>query len=61
MRLTFETNARDDYFERRIEGGKFTLAWTQADGAERDLSVTGPNLKRGSPRRCLKSVELLAV
>lgn len=48
MRLTFETDARDDYFSRRIEGGKFTMVWTDKASAEHKVSVVGPNLRRGS-------------
>lgn len=47
MRLSFETDARDDYFVRRIEGGKFSLVWTDPNGTEQPISFTGPNLKRG--------------
>jgi hypothetical protein len=47
MRLTFETDARDDYFTRRIERGQFSLAWRGKDGAEHDASFFGPNLKSG--------------
>jgi hypothetical protein len=35
MRLTFETDARDDYFTRRIERGQFYLTWRDRDGNER--------------------------
>lgn len=48
MRLMFETDARDDYFSRRIEGGKFSLTWLDKDGKERSVSIVGPNLRRGS-------------
>jgi hypothetical protein len=47
MRLTFETDARDDYFSRRIEGGKFSLVWLDAS-KEGEVSIIGPNLRRGS-------------
>jgi hypothetical protein len=47
MRLTFETDARDDYFTRRIERGQFYLARSDRDGNERDPSYVGPNLNRG--------------
>lgn len=47
MRLTFETDARDDYFRRRIESGKFSLAWLDKNGQEKPVSLVGPNLKRG--------------
>lgn len=48
MRLTFETDARDDYFARRIEGGKFSLIWVDEKGNERKASTIGPKLRRGS-------------
>jgi hypothetical protein len=48
MRLQFETDARDDYFSRRIEGGKFCLTWTDNAGKERKVSIVGPNLHSGS-------------
>ena len=48
MRLTFETDARDDYFRRRIESGKFSLVWRDKDGNEKPVSLVGPNLRRGS-------------
>ena len=48
MRLQFETDARDDYFERRIEGGRFSLTWTDKLGKEHKVSVVGPNLRNGS-------------
>ena len=48
MRLIFETDARDDYFARRIEGGVFSLVWLDLLGNERRLSTVGPNLRRGS-------------
>lgn len=48
MRLQFETDARDDYFLRRIEGGKFSLTWTDKIGKERKVSIVGPNLHSGS-------------
>jgi hypothetical protein len=48
MRLAFETDARDDYFERKIEGGRFLLVWVDGTGSERGVSTVGPNLRRGS-------------
>ncbi|MDO8874891.1 MAG: hypothetical protein Q8M24_01980 [Pseudolabrys sp.] len=48
MRLTFETDARDDYFSRRIEGGKFSMVWTDKVGKEHNVSVVGPALRSGS-------------
>lgn len=47
MRLVFETNARDDYFTRRIERGQLSLVWRDGDGNEHDASFVGPTLKRG--------------
>ncbi|MCC6890086.1 MAG: hypothetical protein IT536_16255 [Hyphomicrobiales bacterium] len=47
MRLQFETDARDDYFSRRIEGGKFSLVWTDKEGKEHKVSIVGPNLRSG--------------
>ncbi|MCC7050107.1 MAG: hypothetical protein IT562_25615 [Alphaproteobacteria bacterium] len=47
MRLSFETDARDDYFARRIEGGKFLLIWIDKVGKEHSVSTVGPNLRRG--------------
>ena len=48
MRLQFETDARDDYFSRRIEGGKFSLIWIDDTGKECKVSIVGPNLRSGS-------------
>jgi hypothetical protein len=48
MRLHFETDARDDYFSRRIEGGRFSLVWTDKAGADHKVSIVGPNLRSGS-------------
>lgn len=47
MRLQFETDARDDYFSRRIEGGKFSLVWTDKSGKDHKVSVVGPSLRGG--------------
>jgi hypothetical protein len=47
MKLTFETDARDDYFRRRIERGDFTLVHVDKSGAEVNASYVGPNLKSG--------------
>jgi hypothetical protein len=47
MKLTFETDARDDYFLRRIERGNFSLVHVDKLGAEVDASYVGPNLKSG--------------
>jgi hypothetical protein len=48
MRLQFETDARDDYFARRIEGGKFSMVWVDKVGNEHKISIVGPNLRSGS-------------
>jgi hypothetical protein len=48
MRLTFETDARDDYFKRRIESGKFSMVWVDKTGEEHKVSIVGPNLRSGS-------------
>jgi hypothetical protein len=48
MRLSFETDARDDYFARRIEGGKFSLIWIDNAGKEHKVSTVGPSLRRGA-------------
>lgn len=47
MRLSFETDARDDYFSRRIEGGEFRLFWVDKGGEEHKVSIVGPTLRRG--------------
>ena len=47
MRLTFETDARNDYFTRRIERGQFLLTWIDEKGAEQDASCVGPTLRNG--------------
>jgi hypothetical protein len=47
MKFTFETDARDDYFRRRIERGNFSLVYLDKKGNEQDCSFIGPNLKSG--------------
>ena len=47
MKFTFETDARDDYFLRRIERGDFSLVYIDKKGKQHDLSYVGPSLKRG--------------
>jgi hypothetical protein len=47
MKFTFETDARDDYFRRRIERGNFSLSYYDKKGNEQDCSFVGPNLKSG--------------
>jgi len=48
MRLSFETDARDDYFSRRIECGIFSLMWVDKAGEEHKVSTVGPNLRHGA-------------
>jgi hypothetical protein len=47
MKFTFETDARDDYFRRRIERGNFSLVYLDKKGKEHDSSYVGPSLKGG--------------
>lgn len=47
VRLAFETDARNDYFTRRIERGQFSLTWSRLSGAVTDASYVGPTLKDG--------------
>ncbi|MEM9091015.1 MAG: hypothetical protein AAGC93_20005 [Cyanobacteria bacterium P01_F01_bin.53] len=47
MRLTFETDARNDYFTRAAERGEFDLTWKGSDGLEYVASPNGPTLKNG--------------
>ena len=47
VRLTFETDARDDYFTRAAERGSFDLTWINPTGTENKVSITGPNLRSG--------------
>lgn len=47
MRLAFETDARNDYFTRRIERGQFVLTWIDENDAEHDASCVGPTLRNG--------------
>lgn len=47
MRLTFETDARNDYFTRRIERGHFFLTMADKKNIEHDASYVGPALKNG--------------
>jgi hypothetical protein len=47
MKFIFETDARDDYFRRRIERGNFSLMYLDKSGAGQDSSHVGPNLKSG--------------
>ena len=44
----FRDDARDDYFSRRIEGGRFWLDWIDKSGTEHKVSVIGPKLRRGA-------------
>ena len=47
VRLTFETDARNDYFTRAAERGFFDLAWIDSDGIEKKASISGPKLRNG--------------
>jgi hypothetical protein len=47
MKFTFETDARDDYFQRRIERGNFSLIYLDKKGKENGSSYVGPSLKSG--------------
>jgi hypothetical protein len=47
MRLTFETDARNDYFTRAAERGSFDLTWKGKGGIEYKSSPNGPTLKKG--------------
>ncbi len=47
VRLTFETDARNDYFTRSAERGTFDLTWVHSDGTENKASINGPKLKNG--------------
>ena len=47
MRFTFETDARDDYFTRRIERGEFRLTYIDSTTVEKETSPVGPNLRNG--------------
>lgn len=47
MRLTFETDARDDYFTRPAERGSFEMAWIDEDSSEHPASWNGPTLRSG--------------
>lgn len=47
VRLTYETNARNDYFVRAAERGSFDLTWTNYNGDKCPTTITGPNLKNG--------------
>lgn len=47
VRLTFETDARDDYFTRSAERGSFDLTYFDSGRIEKKASINGPKLKRG--------------
>ena len=47
IRLTFETDARNDYFTRAAERGSFELTRESATGSVEALSLRGPRLKNG--------------
>ena len=42
-----ETDARDDYFRRRIERREFRFVYVEKGAVEADASCVGPNLKSG--------------
>ena len=47
IRLTFETDAHDDYFTRPDECGAFDLVWLDVNSVEKSVSIAGPFLKNG--------------
>ena len=47
IRLTFETDARDDYFTRSAERGVFDAVWLGKAGESEHATVTGPKLRDG--------------
>ena len=47
IRLTFETDARDDYFTRSAERGVFDAVWLNETGDATGATVTGPKLRNG--------------
>ena len=47
MRLSFETDARNDYCTSAAERGSFDLTWKGKDGVEYKSSPNGPTLKNG--------------
>ena len=47
IRLTFETDARNDYFTRSAERGSFDLTRLDLNSSEKKIGVTGPNLRNG--------------
>lgn len=47
MRLTFETDARNDYFTRGAERGDFDLHWLDGENNECKISPNGPTMKNG--------------
>ncbi len=47
MRLTFETDARNDYFTRGAERGDFDLHWLDGKNNECKISPNGPTMKNG--------------
>jgi hypothetical protein len=61
MRLTFATDARDDYFIRRIESGSFSMVWFDKAGEEHKTSTIGPNLRSGSASVMVTLPESVAV
>jgi len=47
IRLTFETDVRDDYFTRAADRGSFELARVNPTGSAGALSLRGPTLRNG--------------
>ena len=47
IRLTFETDARNDYFTRSAERGLFDAVWLEEDGDNTHATITGPKLRNG--------------
>ena len=47
IRLTFETDARDDYFTRSAERGLFDAVWLSETGERVYATVAGPKLRNG--------------
>ena len=47
IRLSFETDAQNEYFVRTEDPGFFELAWVSNMGDERRATFSGPNLRNG--------------
>ena len=61
MRFTYETDARDDYFTRRIEKGEFKLTFVESTPVEKQTSPVGPNLRNGIATVGVELPETVAV